>query len=409
MLASNSKIGAMSNSSPPIDATNCRSWKNWVGSRTSMAFRLAWRNITRDYVRLAIAVIGVGFAVLLMTVQLGLLIGFATTSSSLIDRSKADLWIVPRGAKDVDQAGQMLERQKYLALGVEGVDSVDSLVVRFAEWKRPDGGTESVIVVGIDPVRPSLRPWNFIAGSTDDLSFANGIVIDELYSQKLGVSRVGETVEIMNHRARVVGITTRIRTFTQSPYVFASLKNAKMLTAMPDDQTTYLLVHAQQGTDLAKLRTALQAALPSSDVWSSRGFSWQTRFHWLVTTGAGAALLIAAVLGVIVGLVIVSQTLYSATVERMQEYATIRAMGASNSFLKAIILRQSLLSGMVGYLLGAAAAIGIAAFADRSSAAPSMPFWLLLLLAAVTLAMCVGASLISIRKVLSVDAASVFK
>ena len=207
----------MSDPSPPVEAVNSRCWKAGIGWQSSIAFRLAWRNITRDYVRLAIAVIGVGFAVLLMTVQSGLLIGFATTSSSLIDKSQADLWIVPRGAKDVDQAGQMLERQKYLALGIQGVDSVDSLVVRFADWKRPDGGTESVIVVGIDPVQPVLRPWNFIAGSTENLSVADGIIVDELYSQKLGVSRVGETVEIMNRRARVVGITSRIRTFTQSP------------------------------------------------------------------------------------------------------------------------------------------------------------------------------------------------
>ena len=374
-----------------------------------MAFRLAWRNITRDYVRLAIAVIGVGFAVLLMVVQSGLLIGFATTSSSLIDHAQADLWIVPRGAKDVDQAGQMLERQKYRILGIQGVDSVDSLVVRFADWKRPDGGTESVIVVGIEAMRPALRPWNFIEGSSDDINSANAIVIDELYSRKLGVSRVGETVEIMNRRARVVGITSRIRTFTQSPYVFTSLKNAKLLTGLADEQTTYLLVRARQGTNVDRLRSALQAALPSSDIWTSRGFSWQTRVYWLVTTGAGAALLIAAILGVIVGLVIVSQTLYSATVERIEEYATIRAMGGSNRYLKAIIVRQSLLSGTAGYLLGVTAALVIAWLVDRSSAAPSLPLWLLFLLALVTLAMCVGASLISIRKVLTVSAASVFR
>ena len=213
----------------------------------------------------------------------------------------------------------------------------------------------------------------------------------------------------MNRRARVVGITSRIRTFTQSPYVFTSLKNAKMLTGLLDDETTYLLIRAQPGTDLGKLQSSLQAALPSSDVWTSRGFSWQTRIHWLVTTGAGAALLIAAILGVVVGLVIVSQTLYSATVERIHEYATIRAMGASNGFLKAIILRQSLLSGTVGFAIGTTVAIGVAWFAEASSASLSLPSWLLLLLAGVTLAMCVGASLISIRKVLNVDAASVFK
>ena len=386
-----------------------RWWKDWARRESSIAFRLAWRNLTRDCIRLAVAVIGVGFAVLLMMVQSGLLIGFAITSSSLIDKAQADLWIVPRGAKDVDQAGQMLERQKYRVLGTQGVSSVDSLVVRFADWKRPDGGTQSVIVVGIETVEPALRPWNFIQGSTDNLSSANAIVIDELYSRKLGVSRLGETVEIMNRRARVVGITSRIRTFTQSPYVFTSLKNAKLLTGLPDEQTTYLLVRAQQGADIDRLRTALQATLPSTDVWTSRGFSWQTRIYWLVTTGAGAALLIAAILGVIVGLVIVSQTLYSATVERIEEYATIRAMGASNGYLKGIIVRQSLLSGTGGYMLGMTAAVVTAWFGNRSSAAPSLPFSLLFLLALITLAMCVGSSLISIKKVLTIDAASVFR
>lgn len=399
----------MPDSSPPGNAIDSLRSKPRIGWQSSIAFRIAWRNITRDRVRLAIAIIGVGFAVLLMTVQLGLLIGFALTSSSLVDRAGADFWIVPRGAKDVDQGGQIVERQKYLALGVPGVNSVQSLVVRFAEWKRPDGGTESVIVVGIDPDQPAVEPWNFVAGSTDDLRVANGIIIDELYARKLGISHLGETVEVMNKRARVVGITSQIRTFTQSPYVFSSLKNAKLLSDLGDDRTTYLLVRAELGSNRAQVLNALQTALPSSDVWTSWGFSWQTRFYWLVTTGAGAALLIAAVLGLVVGLVIVSQTLYSATVERMQDYATIRAMGANNRFLQLIVLRQSLLSGAFGFAIGAVAAIVVAWFARGGSAAMAVSAPLVLSLAVVTLGMCVGASLISIRKVLNVDAASVFR
>jgi putative ABC transport system permease protein len=399
----------MSDLSPPLSAMDSRHWTDWIERQSSIAFRLAWRNITRDRIRLAIAVVGVGFAVLLMTVQLGLLVGFALTSSSLVDKAQADFWIVPRGAKDVDQAGQMVERQKYLALELPGVKWVQSLVVRFTDWKRPDGGIESVIIVGIDRSQPALQPWNLVAGSIDDLRLSEGVIIDELYSQKLGVSHVGQTVEVGNRHSRVVGMTSKIRTFTQSPYVFTTLKNAKMLTGLPDDRTTYLLVRAQPGADLNKLKTALQNALPSTDVWTSSGFSWQTRFYWLVTTGAGLALLIAAILGVIVGLVIVSQTLYSATVERMEEYATIRAMGAGDRYLQLIILRQAVLSGVLGYVIGAVAANIVAWLGRDSSAAMTISPSLLLILAIATLAMCVGASLISIRKVLSIDAASVFR
>src|SRR5579863_3053018 len=156
----------MFESSLPIDlAADSLSWTGRLGRYRSIAQRLAWRNITRDRVRLIIAVTGVAFAVLLMTLQLGLLIGFAVTSSSLVDRATADLWIVPRGAKDVDQAGQIVERQKFAVTGISGVESIDSLIVYFAPWKTPDGGTENVIVVGVEPNGTALQPWNFIMGS----------------------------------------------------------------------------------------------------------------------------------------------------------------------------------------------------------------------------------------------------
>lgn len=399
----------MFDSRPDIRAIGAQSWRGRFGQKHSIARRLAWRNITRDRIRLIIAVTGVGFAVLLMTVQLGLLIGFAATASSLVDRSRADLWIVPRAAKDVDQAGQILERQKFTALGVPGVESVESLIVSFTPWKRPDGGTENVIVVGVEPNGTVLQPWNFIVGSADDLRRPDGIVIDDLYSQRLGISRVGETVEILGRRARVVGMTSGIRTFTQSPYVFSTLSNARRFTGVPDGWTTYLLVRVRKGADVATVQNALRQALPSTDVWSSHGFSWQTRSYWLLTTGAGAALLAAAILGLIVGLVIVAQTLYSAAVERMGEFATIRAMGANDQYLTRIILHQSLIGGLLGYAIGTGAVFFLAPLSKKSAVALDLPLSLIVLLALITLAMCAAASVVPIKKVLRVDVATIFR
>jgi putative ABC transport system permease protein len=383
--------------------------RSWTGQFGSVAARLAWRNFARDRVRLGVAVVGVGFAVVLMAVQLGLLIGFATTASSLVDHARADFWIVPTDTQDVDQAGQMPDRWKYRIAGFSDVDSVTSLLVRFAYWSRPGGGSETVIVVGIDPSDPALVPWNFVAGSPESLRFPDGIAIDRLYAKKLGVTRLGEVVEIGGHRARVVAFTSGVRTFTQSPYVFASLDTARRLTDMSADWTSYLLVRAREGSSLGALGRALQGALPSAEVESARRFSWQTRAYWLLTTGAGAALLIAAALGLLVGVVIVSQTLYAATVERLDEYATIRAMGATNRYLKSIILCQAAVSAAFGYGAGMVVAVLIAVLARNGSAALILPWPLALALAVVTLTMCIAASLISMRKVLTADPASVFK
>jgi putative ABC transport system permease protein len=144
-------------------------------------------------------------------------------------------------------------------------------------------------------------------------------------------------------------------------------------------------------------------------VWTSRGFSWQTRKYWLLTTGAGTALLLAAILGLIVGLVIVAQTLYSATVERMAEFATIRAMGANDRYLTTIIVHQSLIGGSLGYFIGTTFALVLGSLAKTSSVAVNLPFALLATLAIVTLVMCTGAAVVPIRKVLNVDAASIFR
>lgn len=392
-----------------VESAAKRRLKDLLGHYRSIAQRIAWRNITRDRVRLMIGVVGVLFAVLLVTLQTGLLIGFAMTSSSLVDRANADLWIVPRGAKDVDQAGILPERQKYAALGVPGVASVDSLIVSFAGLKRPDGGTVSVLIVGVEPNGTSLQPWNSVVGSPQDLRRADGILIDELYAGKLGVARVGQTLEISSRRARIVGMTSGIRTFTQSPYIFTSLDNARALGEIPAGWTTYLLVRAQPGADLAALQRKLQKVLPADDVWTSSGFSWQTREYWLFSTGAGAALLLAALLGLVVGLVIVAQTLYSESVERIGEFATIRALGANKRYIVRIILHQASITWTIGYGVGIGLAIMLASLTRNSPFEIDIPARLLVITAVVTFAMCGGASLIPIRRVLQADPVSLFR
>jgi putative ABC transport system permease protein len=235
------------------------------------------------------------------------------------------------------------------------------------------------------------------------------VILDRLYRDKLGIERVGQVVEINGRRARVVGFTDGIRTFTQAPHVFADIKTARHLAGFAEDQLNYLLVRAVPGQDHAALRDAIRARVPEIDAHSRAEFARRSVLYWLVTTGAGFSLVISAALGLVVGIVVTAQTLYATTIDHLPEYATMRAMGAPARYLNGIILRQAAIAAGLGYAIGIAIAGLVVASARDSSAAMLMPWPLAAALGVATVAMCAAAALISIRKVMAIDPVSVFR
>lgn len=374
-----------------------------------MIWLLAWRNLVTDRIRFIATLVGIAFSVVLMAVQLGLLIGCAQTAASLVDRAGADFWIVSRGTLNVDQSLSLPARWESKALAVPGVAAVDKFILHFVDWRRPDGRNEFVNIVGFDVDSGTGGPWNVVEGSTADLRSPDTVILDRLYADKLGVDTIGQTVEIGGFRARIVGFTDGIRAFTQSPYIFTSVKNARRYVHLDDNRTTYLLVRAAPGADRVALLAGLRAALPVTDVWAAGTFSSMTSRYWLLTTGAGLALIVGAALGIVVGIAIVAQTLYAATVERLSEYATLVAIGAPNSYLNQIVLRQGLISGILGSSIGIAVAAGVALSAANSTAPLVLPWDLALEVTVGALVMCVIASFVAIHKIKTIDPTTVFR
>src|SRR5215472_11578827 len=119
---------------------------------------LAWRNLIHDKVRLAVTITGIVFAVVLIVVELGLFLGFTTTTSSVIDRSGADLWIMAARVPYIEQGVAFSERKLSTVLGTPGVGTATKYITRFSQWRRPDGRQESVQIVGFDPGAPFGGP-----------------------------------------------------------------------------------------------------------------------------------------------------------------------------------------------------------------------------------------------------------
>jgi putative ABC transport system permease protein len=370
---------------------------------------LAWRNLVHDRVRLAVTVTGIVFAVVLIVVQLGLFLGFTTATSSLIDRSNADLWITAPRVPYIEQGVPFSERKLNTVLATPGVKTASKYIAQFTQWKRPDGRQDSVQVVGVDLASGLGLPWNLVEGTLDDLRKPDAVFVDEIYREKLGVERIGQVVEIRGRRARVAGFTRGIRAFTTSPYVFTTFKNALDYTNLREDQTLYILVKADDGVDLETLRQLLASRLTDVDVVTNSGFSRMTQVYWMFTTGAGIAVLLAALLGLVVGVVVVAQTIYATTVDHIREYGTLKAMGATNRYLYGVIILQAVISAFMGYGLGMIVSVFVVRGSEQGGAAILLPAPMAAGMLGLTLAMCVGAAVVSINKVTRLDPAMVFK
>jgi putative ABC transport system permease protein len=370
---------------------------------------LAWRNLIHDKVRLAVTLTGIVFAVVLIVVEFGLFLGFTTTTSSLIDRSGADLWIIAKRVPYIDLGVPFSERKLSIVLATPGVAEAQKYVARFTQWQRPDGRPENVQVVGFNLDSTLGAPWNVVAGTVRDLKAPDAIFVDELYRQKLGVTHVGQVIEIRGYRARVVGFTQGIRAFTTAPYVFTSFKKAQNYAALREDQTLYILVKIAHGVPVEEVRRALAARLKDVDVVTNAEFSQMTRFYWMFTTGAGVAVLLAALLGLIVGVVVVAQTIYATTMDHIREYGTLKAMGATNRYLYGVIIQQAMISAVIGYALGMAASWFVVRGSEKGGAAILLPPEMAVGMLGLTIVMCVLAAMVSIKKVTRLDPAQVFK
>jgi putative ABC transport system permease protein len=370
---------------------------------------LALKNLLHDKVRLIVTLTGIVFSVVLTAIQLGLFAGFVNATSDVVNFSRADLWVMSKDVPNLENGVPFSERKLSQVRALPDVQEAQKLIVSFANWKLPSGAEENCLLIGFHPDSELGAPWNLKEGSAQDLERPDTVIIDELYQKKLGVTHLGQVIEIRGHRARVIGFTRGIRTFTTSPAVFTSFKNAQNYAGLKENQTMYLLVKAAPNAHLQQLKQQIRQTVKDVDVYTKSEFSRKQANYWMFGTGAGVTVLIAAALGLLVGIVIVAQTIYASTVDHIREYGTLKAMGATNGYIYRVIIKQAVISGLVGYTIGLAISLTAAYISQQGTTAIIIPNQLAIALFALTMAMCVGASVVSINKVMTIDPAMVFK
>ncbi|MEQ1576533.1 MAG: FtsX-like permease family protein [Hyphomicrobium sp.] len=380
-----------------------RQLRSWL-----MSGKLAYRNLFHDRMSLAVTLTGIVFSVLLLSVQLGLYIGSERMIAAMHDHSNADLWLIPAGTECFDDASLLEGRERFAVLTVKGVKSVEELIAGYALWRRPTGGSAAVLVIGSDQKAGTLVPWNIVDGNVKALAAPSAVSVDQTYLSELGVEKAGSLAEINGTRVSVAAVSQGIRSFTTVPYVFTTLERARSLIFAGPQQATYALVKLERGAKLETVKAALAKRFTDLEVLTHEEFRTRGLDYWLFETGAGSALITGAFMGLIVGLVIVAQTLYASTKDHLNEFATLRALGAPAAYIYRVILMQAILSAILGYSIGLALSLLAVWASQYSSLFIVMTPELALTLFVLTVGMCIFAALGAILKVTRIDPASVF-
>ncbi len=383
---------------------------------------IARKTLFHDFVPFLVAQAGVIFSVSLMSIQIGLFYGFTRSTSTIIDHSTADLWVVSSKFQQLDFTLPMPYGRLSQAQKVSGVEHAEAFIFQEVVWQQVQHPIAPVTVIGFE--QPSqlfhIRP---VSGELTMLEQPFTALLNRSDASFLNAEQVGDTAKIGTIPVTVKGYTSGIRSMVSSPFLFTSLesgsalvraamhlsveKKPKLLSSTAD--VTALLIRAQPGESLPLLKQRLAKALPEVTVYTTTELSQKTRNYWLASTGVTFILGMGAVVAIAVGTVIVSQILYTSVVRHLGEFATLKAMGASNRMLYRIILEQAFWMGLFGYIPGIALCMGLGSWTMQVQAV------LILITPAsaagifgITLFMCTGSAIIAIQKVMDLDPALVF-
>jgi putative ABC transport system permease protein len=375
---------------------------------SSMRATLAVRNLLRSGGRFWVSLFGIAFATFLMCVQGSLLYSFTLTASRVVDSVRADLWIIGKGTPTFDYVTSIPERYAQYALGIEGVLDAGRGASGWAPIERPNGDRTLVMIIGVEErYRGELPPVRELAAASGLSDSA--IVVDETDAITIGFDGRVQGAQIGFQRSHLFAKTRGFASFIGTPLVFSDYTDVRRFLRLEQTQTSFVVLNVKPGQDVRNVRDALRSRFSDVDVWTQAELSTRSRLFWLIQTGAGAALLLAAILGFGIGLVLVAQTIYSITAENVEEFATMKAMGASRFDVQLVVLVQSIICGIFGGTLGLLVVEPYVRASRSIVTWLAVPWWMYFLVSAALLLLCVLASLIAVRPAVSVDPGRVFR
>lgn len=379
---------------------------------------LAWRQVTREKTRLTVAIAGIAFADLLMFIQLGLKDALYDSVSIPYQNLQGDVFLINPLFESLNVIQSFPRERLYQAAGVEGVDSFSSLYIGSGEWRNPQNQTnQATLIWGIDPgnsaiTLPEIQPH------LSELQLLDRVLYDRAGRDDLFghiTQQLQETnpltIQLNDKTVQVIGTFALGASFAADGNLIVG--DSTFLRLFPDRKANQIdigLLTLKPGTDIEQVKAMLQANLPDDvRVLTHDELVEHEKAFWQTNSPIGFIFGLGAIIGFVVGVVIVYQILYSDVSDHLPEYATLKAMGYSDRYLINVLLQEALILAALGFVPGLLLSTGLYFVAASATLLPiGMTANRAGIVLGLTIVMCAASGAVAMRKLQAADPADIF-
>jgi putative ABC transport system permease protein len=374
---------------------------------------LALLNLLHEKTRLIVAIAGVGFAVLLIFMNLGFQGALLATTVTFYEQLDADIFLTSPESLEISSTKAFPRVRLAQITGVEGIERTMPLYMEYLLWRNPETRiSRAMFVFGINPQDPVFKmPEVQTPAAQQALETPNTVLIDRLSREEFGPQTVGLETEADRRRVTIGGQYTLGGGFAaDGTLIMSDLNFIRFFAPRPFSQINLGLIQVEGGANIEAISATLRRLLPADvRVMTRREMIQNDLQFWLQTTAIGFIFSLGVIVSFIVGTVIVYQILYTDIRDHMKEYATLKAMGYSGRYLFNIVLQEAVILAVAGFVPGWVVAVGLYRLTREATNLPMiMTVNRLVLVFALTLIMCSLSGLISVRRAVTADPAEVF-
>jgi putative ABC transport system permease protein len=382
-----------------------------------MRIPLAWLQLSRERMRLFVALAGIGFADILMFMQLGFRDALFESAVVLHKKLQGDIFLISPQSTSTIAMKSFPTRRLYQTLGFEGIKSISPVYLDFALWKNPETrGTRSILVLGFNPA-DSVLILPGVTDNLDTLKIADVVLFDDTSRPEFGLVaqefNAGKdvTTEVGGRRIRVGGLFSLGASFGADGNIVTSDLN--FLRLFPSREKGLIdigIINLNPEADQKAVIKNLKQSLPKDvKILSKEEFIAFEKNYWQTGTAIGFIFTLGTGMGLIVGTVIVYQILYTDVADHLPEYATLKAMGYKNSYLLMVVFQEALILAVLGYLPGCSLAMGLYTLTRSATNLPmAMNIAKAVSVLIMTILMCTVSGAIAVRKLQAADPADIF-